>query len=278
MFNSSNDRTGLCTFIFEDGRHCNMPHTQGDLRLCFFHEQREVRRRFAVDAGAKIGRYLATNLHTACDFNNAFATLFRAGVQGHLDSKMVSSLTRLGHLLVKTHLLAKEEYLAAYENEWSDIVVQSTAFRPDPDPPATPSPTPAAPNSGAHNSGADAINSNNQAASPNATVEIQLEEPSMDVSFSKIPAPDPLPPDKPAEEISDESAAPDPVPEEDLEEDDTEEKEGLQTETLVSATDDPKDPLPPDTGSHTIHTQPTYRQLMRYLRYLQGHNGNNQPT
>lgn len=65
MFNSSNDRTGLCTFIFEDGRHCNMPHTQGDLRLCFFHEQREVRRRFAVDAGAKIGCYLATNHDSA---------------------------------------------------------------------------------------------------------------------------------------------------------------------------------------------------------------------
>ncbi|HTZ49371.1 MAG TPA: hypothetical protein VMH20_17405 [Verrucomicrobiae bacterium] len=134
MFNSSCDRTGLCTFMFDDGRHCNMPHTQSELHLCYFHEKRELRRLYAVEAGIRISRSLATNLHTACDLSHAFAMLFRAGVQGHIEPKLLNSLTRLGQLVVNTHLLAKQEYLDSYDNDWSSIVLQSIALRPDPEP------------------------------------------------------------------------------------------------------------------------------------------------
>lgn len=125
---SSKDRTGLCTFIFENGHHCNMPQTESELRLCYFHEKREAQRLVAKDAALKVSRYLATNLHTACDLSAAFAMLFRAGAQGHFDAKTVNSLTKLGHLMLKTHLLAKEEFLSAFEAEWPDIVAKSTAF------------------------------------------------------------------------------------------------------------------------------------------------------
>jgi hypothetical protein len=92
MSTSSNDRTGLCTFTFDDGRHCNMPHINGDQRLCFFHEKREVPRRLAIDAGVKISRFLGTNLHTASDLNNTFAMLFRAAAPNNTASTSRLSL------------------------------------------------------------------------------------------------------------------------------------------------------------------------------------------
>ena len=128
---SSQDRTGLCTFIFDDGRHCNMPHTASDLRLCYFHEKKELQRLAAKDAALKVSRFLATDLHTACDLSAAFAMLFRSGVQGHTDPKTVNSLTKLGNLLLKTHLLAKDEFLSAYASEWYEIVQQSATFNPN---------------------------------------------------------------------------------------------------------------------------------------------------
>jgi hypothetical protein len=133
MSKSAKDRSGLCTFIFDDGRHCNMPHTDGDLRLCYFHEQKEIRRLLSRDAGLKIGRFLAVDIHTACDLNAAFSTLFRAGAEGHIESKMVNSLTRLGQLILQTQALAKDEYLATYDQEWPDVVERSTVFNLDPD-------------------------------------------------------------------------------------------------------------------------------------------------
>lgn len=92
MSTSPKDRSGLCTFIFDDGRHCNTPHTDGELRLCYFHEQKELRRLLATDTGAKIAQFLAIDVHTACDLNAAFTSLFRAGVEGLIDSKMINSL------------------------------------------------------------------------------------------------------------------------------------------------------------------------------------------
>lgn len=112
---SSQDRTGLCIFTFDDGRHCNMPHTGNELRLCYFHEKKELQ-----------------NLHTACDLSAAFVMLFRAGVQGHTDPKTLNALTKLGNLVVKTHLLAKDEYLSTYDREWPYVVEQSLVFEENP--------------------------------------------------------------------------------------------------------------------------------------------------
>lgn len=139
----SQDRTGLCVFMFDDGRHCNMPHTGSELRLCYFHQKKELQRLVAKEAGMKVSNYLATNLHTACDLSAAFATLFRVGVEGHADPKTLNALTKLGHLVVQTHLLAKDEYLSTFEHEWSHIVEQSHAFEDDPAPNSAPAPQPA---------------------------------------------------------------------------------------------------------------------------------------
>jgi hypothetical protein len=244
MFNSSNDRAGLCTFLFDDGRHCNMPHTQSELCLCYFHEKRERQRLLTLDAGVKISRYLATNLHTACDLNGAFAMLFRAGAQGYLDAKLINALTRVGHLVLKTHLLAKEEYLDSYENEWRDIVLQSIALRPDPEPVLDP-----AANLNSPNSQPSTILPTNQEPPID---ELNLMQPSMDVPFPKIPPPDPLPPDGPTANTSLESGD-------------------------VAPAGDRNDPPPPDTGGHNAQPQPTQRELLRYLRYLQRHNSPDQP-
>jgi hypothetical protein len=129
---SSQDRTGLCIFTFDDGRHCNMPHTGNELRLCYFHEKKELQRLSSRDAGMKVSHYLATNLHTACDLSAAFVMLFRAGVQGHTDPKTLNALTKLGNLVVKTHLLAKDEYLSTYDREWPYVVEQSFVFEENP--------------------------------------------------------------------------------------------------------------------------------------------------
>ena len=276
MFNTSNDRVGLCTFTFDDGRHCNMPHTQSELRLCYFHEKRERQRLLTLDAGVKISRYLATNLHTACDLNGAFAMLFRAGAQGYLDAKLINALTRVGHLVLKTHLLAKEEYLDSYENEWRDIVLQSIALRPDPEPVPDHSA-----NSNSRDSKPRTILPTNQEPPID---ELNLMQPSMETHFPKDPAPDPssgFPPLSGADDVaaglsrrpSGQPTSEDVLEEEELEQ--TEEQPSMRPTTAPEdPTDDPFDPLPPDHGTRLPTNQ---RELLRYLRYLQRHSNRPQP-
>jgi hypothetical protein len=256
MFNSSNDRAGLCTFVFEDGRHCNMPHTPSELRLCYFHEKRELQRLYAVEAGNKIGRYLATNLHTACDLSNAFATLFRAGLQGHFEPKMLNSLTRLGQLLMKMHLLAKEEYLDTYENEWSSIVLQSIALRPDPEPKESEDSLGETP--------ADAHPESNSDAQSNGSTtdaETQLVAPGL--------------PRRPSAEQPSSTANMHSESEEEEEAEPTEEEEQTEEEPPTGTNEDPD--VPPETGTNNAHPQPSDRQLLRYIRYLQRHTNLDQP-
>lgn len=54
------------------------------------------------------------------------------------------------------------------------------------------------------------------------------------------------------------------------------EEEEQSTETT---TDDPTNgPPPPHNGGHNAHPQPTHRELLRYLRYLQRHSHQPQPN
>jgi hypothetical protein len=128
--NPSKDRTGLCTFTFDDGRHCAMLQTDNESGLCYFHAQKEEQRLKTELAGLKVGRFLNAEVHTACDLNSAFAMLFRCTLQGYISTKSANALTKLGHLMLKTHLIAKEEYLSAYDAEWPDVVADSTVFHP----------------------------------------------------------------------------------------------------------------------------------------------------
>ncbi|MGB2633506.1 MAG: hypothetical protein WAM58_06180 [Candidatus Acidiferrum sp.] len=127
---SSNDRAGLCTFTFEDGRHCSMLQAGNDVELCYFHEQQERQHLKTYVANLKVCHFLDGEVHTASDLSAAFASLFCAGVQGYVEPKNTQALTRLGHLMLKTHLLAKAEYLSAYEADWGEVVADSTAYHP----------------------------------------------------------------------------------------------------------------------------------------------------
>jgi hypothetical protein len=60
-----------------------------------------------------------------------FGMLFTAAVQGHIDPKSVGALTKLGNLLIKTHQLAKQEYLSAYNDNWPNVVADSMIFHPN---------------------------------------------------------------------------------------------------------------------------------------------------
>ena len=127
---SSKDHAGLCTFTFEDGRHCSMLQTDNDAQLCYFHEQQERQHLKTYVANLKVCRFLGGEVHTASDLSAAFASLFCAGVQGYVEPKNTQALTRLGHLMLKTHLLAKAEYVSAYEADWGEVVAASTAYHP----------------------------------------------------------------------------------------------------------------------------------------------------
>lgn len=71
-------------------------------------------------------RGLADDINTACDLSAAFTNLFRATALGYIKPKTAHTLTYLGNLMLQTHLLAKQEYESAFENDpWPDVVAGS---------------------------------------------------------------------------------------------------------------------------------------------------------
>jgi hypothetical protein len=140
------DRTDLCHFVFTDGRRCQLPQALDDMGLCYFHAQKYRQHITAQEVGRQIAGFLDTDILTACDLNSAFATLFAATAQGYIKPKTTASLTYLGQLMLQTQRLAKQEFLAAFDEKWPKVVQEAQSFAPPaPDPsnpadPAKPSP------------------------------------------------------------------------------------------------------------------------------------------
>lgn len=127
---SSGPRAGLCIFTFADGRQCSMLQADNDSKLCYFHVQDEHHNVRSYVANLKICRFLDNEFHTASDLSAAFASLFCAGVMGYTEPKNTQALTKLGQLMLKTHLFAKAEYLSAYEADWGEVVAESNTYHP----------------------------------------------------------------------------------------------------------------------------------------------------
>jgi hypothetical protein len=125
---SSKDRTGLCSFMFDDGRHCAMPQYDAKIPYCFFHAKREQERLRAEEMGLRIARYLDGDVQTACDLGATFALLFAGTAAGYISPQTANSLTRLGQLMLKTHSLAKAEFLSTWDEKWPEVVAGSPAF------------------------------------------------------------------------------------------------------------------------------------------------------
>jgi hypothetical protein len=115
--NSSKDRASRCTFTFSDGRQCRLPRYTTEPDFCYFHAQKMAKRLDAAAAGKQIAKYLNADFLTACDLNNTFGALFSAAVQGYIKPKAVGSLACLGQLMLRTHLLAKEEFQEAFDDD-----------------------------------------------------------------------------------------------------------------------------------------------------------------
>jgi hypothetical protein len=159
MSKSSKDRVLLCVFTFTDGRQCTMPRTNNGLNLCYFHEQQERRRLQSFQAGARVAECLNSDLQTSCSLNAALAVLFRGGAMNFITPQAINSLTRLGQLMVETHLLAKNEFLSCYHADWADIVQNSPLFNPKKEPASNQSSNTNAPDPGPEDPSGGKLNS-----------------------------------------------------------------------------------------------------------------------
>jgi len=125
---SSKDRTGLCSFTFDDGRHCAMPQADAKIPCCYFHAKREQERLRAEEMGLRFARFLNGDVQTACDLGATFAMLFVWTASGYLSPQTANSLTRLGQLMLKTHSLARAEFVSTWQERWPQVVAESEAF------------------------------------------------------------------------------------------------------------------------------------------------------
>jgi hypothetical protein len=129
MFNSSEDHSSLCAFIFDDGRRCNMLQCSDGSGLCYFHSQKYDAHQKAVEAGQTLHKFLDADITTACDLNAVFNALFSATARGLVGPKTAAALVSIARLMLKTQPLAKAEYLDAFDSKnWADVVYDSPAF------------------------------------------------------------------------------------------------------------------------------------------------------
>jgi hypothetical protein len=82
-------------------------------------------------AALKTGGFLSSDIHTACDLNSAFAHALSLHSVRHVSLQSTNALTKLGHRMLKTRQMAREEYLSTYEKAWADIVDDLEGFHPE---------------------------------------------------------------------------------------------------------------------------------------------------
>ena len=119
-----------CVFTYADGRRCTMPQFPDDMGLCYYHGQERRKAFVAEQAGTHISNCLNTDIVTACDLSSALASAFAATAQGFIEPKQARALASLAALLLKTHALAKQEFLEAFDEKWPDVVAQGPTFTP----------------------------------------------------------------------------------------------------------------------------------------------------
>ena len=132
-----------CHFTYADGRRCTLPQFPDDYGLCFHHNIKYKEHLRSQEAGRQISLFLKTDILTACDLSCTLSALFSATAQGFIKPKTAKALGYLAQLMLQTQTLAKQEFLEAYDQPWSDVVSEGPAFN-DPDAPTEPS-TPAEP-------------------------------------------------------------------------------------------------------------------------------------
>ena len=127
-------RPRLCSFTFDDGRHCKIPH-RPDHHLCQFHARRDAAARASRDAAWNIAYDLSGSYIAFRDVSAAIAHAISAVAYGHLKGRSAATVAYLCQSLVQSTLHAEHEHIRAFGfNDWQDELVKSfNSRRPTPD-------------------------------------------------------------------------------------------------------------------------------------------------
>lgn len=125
------DRSGLCSFTFADGRQCRTPRLSRASHLCHFHAQKEAQARVAAQTGEAISSFVTDDYLSACDLTSALSRVFYGVARGQIKRKTATTLAYLGQTLLQSIPLAQHEYINAFGTpSWRQQVASSF---PDPD-------------------------------------------------------------------------------------------------------------------------------------------------
>ena len=133
---SSHERTGLCSFVFKDGRQCRLPvHTQG-ADHCLPHTLKHRRLARAEELGQLITEPFGAEFLGASDLNSALCRLFSAIAQGLMSPKTAKPLVDLSRTMLKAIPLARQEYISVYgQDELRKTIGDSLDRHAEPGPP-----------------------------------------------------------------------------------------------------------------------------------------------
>jgi hypothetical protein len=133
--NCSNDRAGLCSFVFKDGRHCRLPvHAQG-ADHCLPHALKYRRIARAEELGQIIAEPFTEDFLSASDLNSALCRVFSAIAQGLMSPKTAKPLVDLSRTMLKAIPLARQEFISVYgEDELIETMADSFDRQVDPEP------------------------------------------------------------------------------------------------------------------------------------------------
>jgi hypothetical protein len=106
--------SGVCRFIFGNGRSCRMLLSPSHAYLCTYHARKESQALTSQKVAGTLAASLSHDFITACDLTSALSQLFGAIAQGHLKPKTANTLAYVGQTIAQTLRLSQQEFIAAY--------------------------------------------------------------------------------------------------------------------------------------------------------------------
>ncbi len=134
--NCFNDRAGLCSFVFKDGRQSRLPvHAQG-ADHCLPHALKYRRVARAEELGQLIADPFTEDFLSASDLTSALCRVFSAIAQGLMSPKTAKPLIDLPRTMLKAIPIARQEFISVYgEDELIKTMAESFDRQTDPEPP-----------------------------------------------------------------------------------------------------------------------------------------------
>jgi hypothetical protein len=118
MSTRSKDRTGLCTFTFADGRHCNSALAPANSQFCLFHARKEAQARVTAKLAGDIRLLFSGKFLTAYDLSTALGRVFLAAAEGDLNRKTAVTLAYIAQSLVQAVRLAQVERADVFASDY----------------------------------------------------------------------------------------------------------------------------------------------------------------